>query len=153
MNRSAFVPVLTLMLCAAASPAALTQAAKPAAPQASAAPAPAAKAKWAAPIKGIATIEVIQGASKKVGNEIVTLIKIKNTASAPIAGLRADEYWYDKKLAVVSGDTQRWMKPFYPGEVIELTMKSPAKPDLYRSSVQFVHANGKISVKAVKKFE
>ena len=151
MNRSAFVPALTLTFCAAVATAAFAQA-KPAA-QATAAPAPAAKARWAAPIKGIANIQVIQGTSKKVGTDIVTVIKVKNMSSAPIAGLRADEYWYDKKLKVVSGDTQRYMKPFNPGEVIELTMKSPVKPDLYRSSINFVHANGKINVKAVKKFE
>jgi hypothetical protein len=155
MNRSVFVPALAVALCAAITSAASAQA-KPGAAQAAApqsAATPPARAKWVAPIKGIAAIQVIQGTSKRVGNEIHTVIKVKNMSSAPIAGFRADEYWYDKGLKVVSGDTQRWMKPFQPGEIIELTMKSPSKPDLYRSSINFVHANGKIDVKAVKAFK
>jgi hypothetical protein len=155
MTRCRIVPVAVAALSLAVASSALAQA-KPATPQ-TAAPqstaTPPARAKWVAPMKGIASIQVIQGQSKRVGSDIVTLIKVKNMSSAPIAGLRADEYWYDKNLKVVSGDTQRHMKLLQPGEVVELTMKSPSKPDLYRSSINFVHANGKIDAKAVKVFK
>jgi hypothetical protein len=149
MNRSAFAPVLALAFCTTLSVTAFAQA-TPAAPQAAAPPA---RAKWVAPIKGIASVQVVQGTPKRVKGEVVTVIKIKNMSSAPIAGFRADEYWYDKNLKVVSGDTQRHKQLFQPGEIIELTMRSPEKPDLYRSSINFVHANGKIDVKAVKVFK
>ncbi len=115
--------------------------------------APAAPAKWVRPVKGTATIEIIQAAPKKVGAEMWTVLKIKNTSSGSIALLKIDEYWYNKKLAIVSGDQQRITKPFNPGEIAEVTMKSPMRPDLYTNQYQFSHAQGKIDVKAVKKFQ
>jgi len=134
----------------AVAPGAFAQAAKAASstPQA----APAVKARMATPVKGTAWIEVIQGASKKVGGDVVTVSKIKNVSNGPIAGLRIDEFWYDQKLVQVTGDTQRVRTPIAPGEVIEITTKSPSKPGLYRSQLTFSHANGKVQAKGVKKF-
>ena len=53
----------------------------------------------------------------------------------------------------MTGDTQSYRKPFNPGEIIEITLKSPVKPDLYQPQWAFSHANGNIEVKAVKKFQ
>ena len=115
--------------------------------------APAVPARFVRPVKGIATIEVIQQQGRRIGNDIVTVLKIKNTSNGAISLLKVDEYWYNKKPEVVTGDTQSWRKPFNPGEVIDVTMKSPIKPDLYRSQYAFSHANGTIQAKTVKKFE
>jgi hypothetical protein len=149
MHRAAFVPAAAILVCAL-STGAFAQAARSAAPTAQA---PAAKAKWVAPVKGIATIEVIKGDSKKVGSDIVTKLQIKNTSSGSIALLRVDEDWYNRAQKAVSADTQRYTKPFNPGEIIEITMRSPAKPDLYISAVTFTHANGKVMAKGVKQFK
>lgn len=165
MNRSALAPAVTLVFCAVFATAAFAQgtkpggSAKPAAPAKSAQPAqatpanpqsPPARAKWVAPIKGIATVDVQRGQPKKVGNEIVTVLKVKNTSSGAIALFRVDEYWYDKKQQVVSGDTCRWTKPFYPGDVIECTLRSPVKPDLFQNTYNFAHANGQVKPTVVK---
>lgn len=152
MIRPAFAAVTAVFLAAIGSTA-FAQASKtqPAAAPALQ-PAPAARAKWVAPIKGIASIEVIRGASKRVGNEVVTTLKVKNTSNGAIALLRVDEYWYDKKRQNVSGDTYRHRNPLYPGEVIDITTRSPVKPDLYMNTFGFTHANGKVDAKVVKKF-
>ena len=147
MKRPAFGAIVALSLASMAS-SAFAQA-QPAAPTTQPAPA---RAKWVAPVKGIASVEVIPGTSKKVGTDIVTVLKIKNMSSGAIALLRVDEYWYDKDLKTVSGDTQRHRQPLYPGEIVEITMRSPAKPNLYRNTFNFSHANGKVEVKTVKKF-
>jgi hypothetical protein len=84
---------------------------------------------------------------------MVTVLQVKNTSAGRIDLLQYDEYWYDKNVAVVSGSTDKWRKPFNPGDVIEITVKSPVKPNLYRSQIQFAHSGGKIEAKAVKKFE
>jgi hypothetical protein len=136
----------------AATPAAKATAATPATAPA-AAPAAVAKARMSTPVKGTAYVEVIQGPPKKVGPDMVTVSKIKNVSNAPIAGLRVDEYWYNQKLVQVTGDTQRVRAPIAPGEIIEVTTKSPVKPDLYKSTLMFNHANGKVTAKGVKKFE
>ena len=155
MKRFAVTSAVLLGFLALA-PGAFAQAAKataatPATP--AAAPAPAvAKARMTTPVKGTAYVEVIQGAPKKVGADMVTVSKVKNVSNGPIAGLRIDEYWYNQKLVQVTGDTQRVRAPVAPGEIIEITTKSPIKPDLYKSTLMFNHANGKVTAKGVKKF-
>jgi len=47
-------------------------------------------------VKGIATIEILQGPAKVVGKEIVTTVKVKNTSKGSINLLKADQEWYDK---------------------------------------------------------
>jgi hypothetical protein len=138
----------------ALAPGAIAQAAAnatPAGPQAGPPPA-VAKARMSTPVKGTAYVEVIQGPPKKVGADMVTVSKVKNVSNGPIAGLRIDEYWYNQKLVQVTGDTQRVRAPLAPGEVVEVTTKSPIKPDLYKSTLMFNHANGKVTAKGVKKF-
>jgi hypothetical protein len=151
MKRFVVTPVLFCVL--AFSPGAFAQPAKatPATPQA--AGGDVAKARMSTPVKGTAYIEVIQGASKKVGTDVVTVSRIKNVSNAPIAGLRVDEFWYNTKLVQVTGDQQRVRAPIAPGEIVEVTTKSPVKPDLYKSQLMFSHANGKVQAKGVKKFE
>ena len=154
MAHSAFASALAVVFTAATASGVLAQAAKPAATATPApAAAPAARAKWMPPVKGIATVEVIRGNPKHVGKEVHTLLKVRNTSSGPIALLRADEYWYDKDRKLVSGDTYRHRQPLQPGEVIEITMKSPIKPNLLQSQVSFEHANGKVQAKGVKAFK
>jgi len=140
--------------------------AKPAqAPAAKAAPAttpaatqqaPAAPAKFIKPLKGTADIQFMQiGQSKRVGNDIVTVLKVKNLSNAPVSLLKIDEYWYDKgnPPKVITGDQQRYLKPFMPGEIIDITMKSPYKDGVGASQYQFSHANGEVKLKRVKKFD
>ena len=64
--------------------------------------APAKPAKYIAPVKGLATIEVIQSPSKRVGKEMVTVLKVRNTSKGTINLLKADEYWYDKDMKIVT---------------------------------------------------
>lgn len=152
MFRSALAAMLAVILSAATASGFVARQEKPPAlpPTPSSGPA---RAKWMAPVKGIASIEVIRGNPKQVGKEVHTLLKIKNTSVGPIALLRADEYWYDKDRKLVSGDTYRHRQPLNPGEIIEITMKSPIKPNLTQSQINFAHANGTVSAKGVKQFK
>ena len=149
MNRFAFAPALALLLCTTVATSVFAQA-KPAAPTT---PAPAARAKFMTPLKGTATIEVLRGAAKTVGKEMVTVYKIKNTSAAPIALLKIDEYWYDKGGALVSSDTKRHKQPFGPGEVIEITTAAPVAAGAQRSQAQFSHAYGDIKPTPVKQLK
>jgi hypothetical protein len=149
MNRSVFAPALALLITAAVTTSAFAQA-QNAAPTTPAAPA---RAKFATPVKGTATIEVVRGASKFEGKEIVTVYKVRNTSAAPIAMLKIDEYWYDDKGKMVSSDTRRWKQPFPPGEIIEMTTRAPATPGAKRNQGQFSHANGEIKATPVKQFK
>jgi hypothetical protein len=166
MKRFAFASSVIVLLALVASTvlaqskpaqAPATKATTPAQPTtaSTAQQAPAAPAKFIKPLKGTADIQFIQMPSKKVGNDIVTILKIKNLSNAPVSLLKVDEYWYNKATppVVISGDSEPYRKPFMPGEIIELTMKSPWKPDISASQYQFSHAGGQVNLKRVKKFE
>lgn len=171
MKRFAFASSVTVTLALAVTPvlaqtksaqpakattpttqqAPATSATAPTAQQAAAAP-----SKFVKPLKGTADIQFMQvGQSKKVGNDIVTVLKIKNLSNAPVSLLKVDEYWYDKgnPPKVITGDQEAYRKPFMPGEIIELTMKSPYKADIGASQYQFSHAGGEVKLKRVKKFD
>jgi hypothetical protein len=126
----------------------------PAQPATQAAATSAAPAKWIPPVKGLATAEVIRGQSRKIGNDMVTVLQVKNTSKGAIALLGVEEIWYDNSTPrkIVTGDQQKVKKLINPGEVVEVTMKSPYKAGAAVSQHMFTHANGKVDVKAVKKF-
>lgn len=134
--------LLSALACALSLPA-LAQTQSPAKP-----------AKYIPPVKGVATIEVIQMPSKRVGNEMVTVLKVRNTSKGSINLLKADEYWYDKNMQIVSGTQYAHKKaPILPGEIIEITLRSPVKPNLLRNQVMFRHANGEAKATSVKAFK
>ena len=117
-------------------------------------PPPAQKTKFIPPVKGLATIEVIQSPSKKVGNEMVTVIKVRNTSTGSINLLKIDEYWYDSKLKIVGGGPYAHKKaPIQPGEIVEITLRCPWNAQMNRPQLMFTHANGKVDAKAVKSFK
>jgi hypothetical protein len=114
---------------------------------------PAATAKFVPPIRGVAELGILSPVTKRVGKEVVTVIKIKNlSTSGSIAGLKVDEYWYDKAGDPVTGDTFRYRKPLLPGEVIEVTLRTPVNPRMDRNQYNFSHANGNIKTKRLVKF-
>jgi hypothetical protein len=124
---------------------ATTEPAKPATP-------PAALAKFVPAIRGLAEVELTKPVTRRVGNEIVTTMKVKNTSTAEsIAGLRVDEFWYDKAGVPVTGNTFRHRKPLQPGEIVEVTLRTPVNPKMDRNQYQFVHANGDIKPTVVPK--
>lgn len=155
MKRHVFALATAFLSVVLTSGSAIAQASKSvekAAPQA--APAPPAPAKWVKPVKGLATIDVIQTPSKYSGKEIITNLKVKNTSSGAIALLKVEEFWYDKDLKIVTGDASAPIrKPINPGEIVEITLKSPFAPNLYRSRYAFTHANGEVKATQVKEFK
>ncbi len=115
---------------------------------------PAKRAAYIPPVKGIATIDVIQGPSKRVGQEMVTVLKIKNTSKGSINLLKLDEYWYDQKLQIISVAQYAHKKaPLQPGEIVEITLRSPVRPGMSRNQVMFSHANGDAKATPVKVFK
>jgi hypothetical protein len=151
MNRCVFVPAaLACSLVFASS--ALAQTAKPTAATPTGSTAPAAPAKFVPLVKGVAQIQYIPGPSKRVGKDVVTVFKVKNVSSGAIGLLRVDELWYNGQRQQISGDTET-VKRILPGEVVEVTLKSPYKDGLAQSQYMFTHVNGKVDPKKVKAFD
>jgi hypothetical protein len=145
---------------AAAAPAAApAEQAKPAAPAAQSPAAPPAQApaaaptKFVPPIRGQAELGILRPVTKREGKEVVTVIKVKNlSTTGSIAGLKLDEFWYDKAGNPVTGDTYRHRKPLLPEEVIEITLRTPVDPKMHQNQYNFSHANGTIKAKTMPKF-
>lgn len=127
-----------------------TLAAVPALAQAPAAPA---RPRFVAPVKGVAEIGHLKPAVKVTPTEVVTTFKIKNLSNGAIAGLRVDEFWYDKAGNMLPGDSQRVRQPIQPGEVVEVVLRTPKNPKMDRNNYQFSHANGQIKAKLLTKIE
>lgn len=113
--------------------------------------APAAPRKLISPVRGEAQVEYTKPNTKVAGNEVVTVIMVKNVSSAPIAGFKLEESWIDKAGTLSGGDTYRHTKPFMPGEVITVTLRTPKNPRMASNSYNFSHANGTVKPKAVPK--
>jgi hypothetical protein len=128
------------------APAALAQTAP-------AAPAAQAPRKLISPIRGEATVDFTGANTVRKGSNVVTTMVIKNTSTGPIAGFRLEESWADKSGNLAGGDVYRHPKPFMPGEVITVTLTTPANPRMTSNSFNFVHANGTVKPKRVPKIE
>lgn len=131
----------------------------PAALAGQAAPAPAAPAAQAAPrklispVRGEAQVEYTKPNTKvdTKSNEVITVIMVKNVSAAPIAGFKLEESWIDKAGTLSGGDTYRHPKPFMPGEIITVTLRTPRNSRMTSNSYNFSHANGTVKPKAVPK--
>ncbi|MCX6551664.1 MAG: hypothetical protein NTY02_11800 [Acidobacteria bacterium] len=107
------------------------------------------------PIRGDAEIGVLTPVTvvdHKAGL-VRTTIKVKNlSTTGSIAGLKVEEFWYDKAGNPVTGSRDRLKKPLMPLEVAELKLETPKDPKMDRNSYTFTHANGKIRTKNMKTF-
>jgi hypothetical protein len=152
-QRSSLLVVTAAVLLATTAFVQQGNAQSKAAPPAAAAQPSAAPARLAPPVRGEAELGYTRPVSKRSpdGKFVVTSIKVKNLSQGSIAGLKVDEYWYDKAGDPVTGDTFRYRKPLQPGEVIEVTLRTPVNPKMDRNQYKFEHANGTIKTKALPK--
>ena len=114
-------------------------------------------AKFVTPFKGEAAVEMTPASTKRDGNLVVTTFKVKNTSPGPLVGFKVDEYWYNAKGETISGSQSfRVLKPFMPGDIVDVTLKSPSHADMsapgVRKMTMFAHSNGKVKPKQVPKF-
>ena len=151
-RASLFVWLLVPAFLASTAATALAQAKPEPAKQPTAPPASTVPTANVKPVKGLAVVHILKPVVKVQGGEVVTVIKVKNHSMGSIAGLKVDEYWYDKAGNVVTGDSKRVMKPVMPNEIVTIELHTPRDPKMDRNSYQFTHANGKVQVETVAKF-
>jgi hypothetical protein len=153
MNRQKLVLLTVAGALAVATGTAAAQAPKPAAAPAQGAPAE--RPRLVAPIRGVAQIGYTKPVVKrgKVGDKdfVITTMQIKNMAAGPIAGLKVDDFWYDKGGNPLPSDSYRHPRPLQPNEVITVTLETPADARMNRNQWQFSHANGEIKPVLVPK--
>ncbi len=115
--------------------------------------APAAPRKLISPYRGDAPVEYTKAVTKRVGGDIVTTMVIRNASPGPLAGFRLEESWSDKSGNLAGGDVYRHPRPFMPGEIITVTLKTPFNSRMSSNSYNFIHANGNVKPKLVPKLD
>ncbi|MDO8836607.1 MAG: hypothetical protein Q7V01_13480 [Vicinamibacterales bacterium] len=114
-----------------------------------------AQSKFVPPVRGEVEVGVLSPVTKvdEKTKMVITTIKVKNlSATGSVAGLKVEEYWYDKANNPVTGSRARLPKPLLPGEVATLTLETPRDPKMHRNQYLFSHANGKVKTKTMKTF-
>jgi hypothetical protein len=108
---------------------------------------------WAETVKGMAELGILQPVTKVQGKEVVTTIKVRNLSKGPIAGLKVDEYWYDKDGNPLPGDSKKLSQPLAPGAVTTIVLRTPVNPKMDRNTYVFTHENGKVHTTVLAKLE
>jgi len=136
---------------ATSAPDAAAPAAEPAAPGVEAAEA---RPQLIAPVRGEAELGYLRPVSRRKGGMVITTITVKNLSKGAIAGLKVDEFWYDKAGEPVTGaQSFRWRKPLQPGEVIDVVLEVPTNPNMNSNTYKFEHANGTIKTTLLASIE
>jgi hypothetical protein len=105
-----------------------------------------------APVRGEARIATLKPDTKVAGGDVVTTIQVKNLMSAPVAGFRVEEFWYDKENNLVPGSREIVRKPIQPGEVVTVTLHTPKDSRMSRNTYRYSHANGSVKAELMKSF-
>ncbi len=108
------------------------------------------------PIRGAANVEYTKPTTKAErinGQQIlVTTLQLRNASAGSIAGLKVDEFWYDRAGNPVTGGSFRSKRPVQPNEIITVQIETPRDPKMNSNKYNFTHANGAIVPKLVTKF-
>jgi len=110
-------------------------------------------AKWVTPFRGAADVLFIGPDTKRVKDDVVTTVKVKNTSPGPLVRLKVEEFWYDKAGNLVVGGDDWCRKPLMPGDEWTATITTARDSRMYTNNLKFSHANGTVKPKKVKKFE
>jgi hypothetical protein len=108
--------------------------------------------KWVNPVHGTVQIQYTNPVTKRVKDNVVTTITVKNMSNGPVARLKVEEFWWDKKNNPVASNQDFSKKPVMPGEVVTFTMTTPYSPAMNTNNYKFSHAYGNIDPKKVPKF-
>ena len=101
------------------------------------------------PVRGIARVQILTE-TRVEGNEVISTIRARNISKGSITRFTASEYWYDDQGNATPGGSRTHRKPFLPGEVIELELRTGKNEKFYQNQFEFSHANGDVRATVVK---
>jgi hypothetical protein len=104
--------------------------------------------RYAPPVRGVAEIGFLAPKSTVEGDTVVTTIDVKNLEGSPVAGLKAEEFWWDKSGNLAGSAVMRLKKALGPLEVATFTLKTPRNSRMFQNTIRFSHSFG--PVKAVR---
>lgn len=106
--------------------------------------------KLTPPYKGEALIEFTQPVTKRVGDNVVTTIKVRNQAAGPVARLQVTETWYGADNSTVTSGKGTINGMIQPGEIQTIEIRTQYNAKMRSNNWNFAHANGSVKVAKVK---
>ncbi len=106
-----------------------------------------------APVRGEALISHTAPITNRIREEVVTTISVQNMSDRPVAGFKIEEFWYDSDDNLVPGASETIRRPLQPGEIIEITLRTPRDTRMNRNTYRFSHANGTVKNELVETLE
>lgn len=104
-------------------------------------------------VTGTAEVGILQPVTKVDGKVVVTTIKVKNLSKGTIAGLKVEEYWYDKDGNPLPGDSKKLTAPLAPRAVSTIVLRTPVNPKMDRNNYVFSHDHGSVHTTVFAKLE
>lgn len=104
-------------------------------------------------VTGTAEVGILQPVTKVDGKVVVTTIKVKNLSKGTIAGLKVEEYWYDKDGNPLPGDSKKLSAPLAPRAVSTIVLRTPVNPKMDRNNYVFSHDHGSVHTTVFAKLE
>ncbi len=95
-------------------------------------------------LRGPGQIGYLPPRSTRQSGTIVTTFRIQNVSTAPLAGFKVNEFWYDDNGDTLTGGTFRMKRPLLKNEIIEVTLNVPRNARATRSNYEFSHQGGVI---------
>jgi hypothetical protein len=103
--------------------------------------------------KGEAQLGYLSPVARIQGSTRVTRISVKNLMNSAIAGLTVDEIGVDSSNAQVSRAPTFRHPRLGPGEVIEVVLEVPIRPNMATTRYEFAHANGTVKPVLLKSLD
>ena len=103
-------------------------------------------------LRGLARVQILAPETKVEGNEVISTIRVRNVSKGSITGFSVSEYWYDDQGNATPGGSRTRRKPFLPGEIIEMELRTTSNPKFYQNQFEFTHANGDVQATVVPGF-
>jgi hypothetical protein len=104
-------------------------------------------------LKGMAELGILQPVTKVEGKVVVTTIKVKNLSKGTIAGLKVEEYWYDKDGNPLPGDSKKLTQPLAPRALSTIVLRTPVNAKMDRNNYVFTHDNGQVHTTVYAKLD
>jgi hypothetical protein len=111
------------------------------------------ESRLVAVLRGPGQIGYLSPRSTREGSDIVTTFTIKNVSTAPLAGFKVNEFWYDDNGDTLTGGQYRMKRPLLENEVLQVTLRVPRNSRATRSNYEFSHQGGEVEATEFEEME
>jgi hypothetical protein len=99
--------------------------------------------------RGLGRVQILAPATRIEGNEVVSMLRVRNVSKGWLTRFTVTEYWYDEQGTATMGGSLTHQEPFMPDVVIEIELRTGTNSKFYQNQFEFKHANGEVSATVV----